>query len=103
MRKLQSVCIALLGLIAPLITAQTASAPKTAKTVTNAQVSSIEVVVGQVKQALAAVQTTLDANDLPPLKEVKLSLQTVATKKGGATLKLWVINIGGTWERDKVT
>jgi len=101
MRKLQSVCIALLGLIAPLITAQTASAPKTAKTVTNAQVSSIEVVVGQVKQALAAVQTTLDANDLPPLKEVKLSLQTVATKKGGATLKLWVINIGGTWERDK--
>jgi len=67
----------------------------------NAQVSSIEAVVSQVKQALAAVQTNLANTGLPPLKQVKLTLQTVATKKGGVTLKLWVINIGGTYEKDK--
>ena len=67
----------------------------------NAQISSIESVVGQVKQAIAQVQSTLAGSGLPPLKQVKLSLQTVATKKGGVTLKLWVINIGGTIEKDK--
>jgi len=68
---------------------------------TSAQVSSIEAVVGQVKQALASVQTTLATSGLPPLKQVKISLQTTAAKKGGVTLKLWVINIGGTYEKDK--
>lgn len=74
---------------------------KTKTAMNTAQVSSIDAVVGQVEQALADVQRSLANSDLPPLKQVKLSLQTVATKKGGVTLKLWVINIGGTWEKDK--
>jgi hypothetical protein len=78
-----------------------AQSPTAAAAAMNAQVSSIESVIGQVKQAIAEVQTTLAGSGLPPLKQVKLSLQTVATKKGGVTLKLWVINFGGTIEKDK--
>ena len=69
--------------------------------VSSAEISSIDAVVSQVKQALADVQTTLANNNLPPLKQVKISLQTTAAKKGGLSLKLWVINIGGTYEKDK--
>lgn len=101
MCKLGCVCVALFGFVAPAVLAQTAQAVGAAAPVTDAQVSSIDAVVGQVKQALAAVQTSLANGGLPPLKQVKLSLQTVTTKKGGVTLKLWVINIGGTWEKDK--
>jgi NTP-dependent ternary system trypsin peptidase co-occuring protein len=75
--------------------------PATQVNTNNGQISSIDAVVGQVKQALAAIQTTLAGSGLPPLKQVKLTLQTVAAKKGGVTLKLWVINIGGTYEKDK--
>jgi Trypsin-co-occurring domain 2 len=70
-------------------------------TISDSQVSSIDAVVSQVKQALASVQTSLATSGMPPLKQVKISLQTTATKKGGVTLKLWVINIGGTYEKDK--
>jgi Trypsin-co-occurring domain 2 len=65
------------------------------------QVSAIDAVVGQVKQALADIQTNLATQGLPPLKQVKLSLQTTATKKGGISVKLWVINFGATYEKDK--
>jgi hypothetical protein len=64
--------------------------------------SSIAAVVDQVKKALADVQTELANNDFPKLKQVELTLQTTATKKTGATIKLWVINIGGTVEKDKM-
>lgn len=65
------------------------------------QTAEITDVVAQVKQALANVQTTLAAKSLPPLKQVKLSLQTAVAKKVGTSLKLWVITIGGTWEKTK--
>jgi hypothetical protein len=58
-------------------------------------------VISQVKTALADVQTELASGALPVLKSVKLTLQTVATTKGGAKIKLWVISFGHTWERDK--
>jgi hypothetical protein len=67
----------------------------------NAQSAEIGDVVMQVKDALANVQTRLSDNDLPPLKEVKLSLQTVVAKKVGSTFKFLIITIGGTWEKDK--
>jgi hypothetical protein len=102
MRSRQAVLLlAFTGLIGPVLSVGRAQAPATAPSPTSAQVSSIDAVVGQVKQALADVQTTLANSKLPPLKEVKLSLQTTATKKGGLTLKLWVINIGTTYEKDK--
>jgi len=68
---------------------------------TSEQSSSIEEVINQVKQALADVQTKLSEKDLPALKQVKLSLQTTVSKKGGLTLKFWIINIGGTYEKDR--
>ena len=64
-----------------------------------AQGVAIEYVISQVQTALADVQTDLANRQFPPLKQVKLSLQTVATKKGGLTLKLWVISLGSTVEK----
>jgi hypothetical protein len=102
MRSRQAVLLlAFFGFIGPALPACRAKAPATAPSLTSAQVSSIDAVIGQVKQALADVQTTLANSNLPPLKQVKLSLQTTATKKGGFVLKLWVINIGTTYEKDK--
>jgi|GEM_PF-1790388 hypothetical protein len=96
-----SLFLAFFCLISPALSTGRAQAPATAPSPTSAQVSSIDAVVLQVKQALADVQTTLANSKLPPLKQVKLSLQTTATKKGGFVLKLWVINIGTTYEKDK--
>ncbi len=91
-------CSLLFCLSASAFKAQQSPSPDTPP---NAQVASIDAVIGQVKQALAGVQTTLSNNNLPPLKQVKLSLQTVATKKVGGSLKLWVISIGSSYEKDK--
>ena len=64
------------------------------------QAVAIEAVIDQVKQALGDVQNDLATADLPALSEVSLTLQTVATKQGGASVKLWVITLGGTVEKD---
>ena len=61
----------------------------------------LQAVVEQIKEALADVQTELAQKSLPPLQSVKLTLQTTASAKGGAKIKLWVISFGHTWERDK--
>lgn len=61
----------------------------------------INTVVNEVQDALANVQTVLAQNQMPPLKEVKLSLQTVASTKAGGTLQFWIISFGDTWEKDK--
>ncbi len=63
-----------------------------------AQAVAIEDVISQVQAALAVVQTNLAARQFPPMRQVKLSLQTVATKKDGLTLKLWVIGLGDSVE-----
>ena len=97
---IRAICLATLLAIAvgsSRCSAQNAASAQSSAT--NEQISSIAAVVGQVKQALAGVQTTLANANLPPLKQVKLALQTVATKKGGASLKLWVITISRTWEK----
>jgi hypothetical protein len=60
----------------------------------------IEAVIDQVKQALADVQNQLSSADLPPLNTVTLTLQTVAAKQDGVSVKLWVISLGGKWEKD---
>lgn len=65
------------------------------------QTVEIDKVLEQVKQALVNIQNEVAAPDLPPLKKVTLSLQTVATKELDATVKLWVITAGGTWEKDQ--
>jgi len=83
----------LLGLESGCVNGQT-TATKPA-----AQAVAIEDVISQVQKALANVQTVLANNHFPPLKQVKLSLQTVATKKDGITLKLWVISFGSTVEK----
>jgi hypothetical protein len=57
--------------------------------------------VNEVQDALANVQTVLAQNQMPPLKEVKLSLQTVASAKVGGSLQFWIISFGDTWEKDK--
>jgi hypothetical protein len=65
----------------------------------NASVT-IQDVVSQGKDALSNVQTKLANKQLPPLKSVKLTLQTVATNKAGATISFWVITIGGSLQKD---
>lgn len=76
--------------------AQTTATPKPSQNVV-----ALNDVISEVKTALADVQTQLANSGLPQLKSVKLTLQTVATIKGGAKIKLWVISFGHTWERDK--
>ena len=65
-----------------------------------AQAVAIETLIDEVKQALGDVQNDLATADLPSLKKVSLTLQTVATKQAGASLKLWVITLGGSVEKD---
>jgi hypothetical protein len=65
-----------------------------------AQAVTIETLIDEVKQALGDVQNDLATADLPSLKKVSLTLQTVATKQAGASLKLWVITLGGSVEKD---
>jgi hypothetical protein len=60
----------------------------------------IQAVVAQVKEALSNVQTKLTNKQLPPLKSVKLTLQTVATGKAGAKISFWVITIGGSIQKE---
>jgi len=60
----------------------------------------IQAVVAQVKEALSNVQTKLTAKQLPPLKSVKLTLQTVATSKAGGKISFWVITIGGSLQKE---
>jgi hypothetical protein len=60
----------------------------------------IQAVVSQVKEALSNVQTKLAKNQLPPLKSVKLTLQTVATSKAGGKISFWVITIGGSLQKE---
>jgi len=60
----------------------------------------IDSVITQVKQALGDVQNQLVTEGLPPLKQVDLSLQTIATNQGGASIKLRVVTLGGTHETD---
>lgn len=61
----------------------------------------IETVIDEVQNVLASVQTKLVDGELPPLKSVKLSLQTTAEKKGEAGLKLWIISAGGSLAQEK--
>lgn len=63
-----------------------------------AQAVAIENVINEVEQALANVQASLAAGELPPLKHVTLGLQTVASNKEGGSLKLWVVGFGSTLE-----
>jgi hypothetical protein len=65
------------------------------------QAVAIEDVIEQVQQALADVQTALAGSHFPALKDVKLTLQTVATRKDNGALKLWVLSLGGTAERSR--
>jgi hypothetical protein len=64
------------------------------------QTVTIQAVVAQVKEALSNVQTKLAQNQLPPLKSVTLTLQTVATGKVGAKISFWVITIGGSLQKE---
>lgn len=99
--------LVLLGMLGPALSLGRAQDTATKSNSTSEQVASseqgasIDAVVVQVKQALADVQTTLANSDLPALKQVKISLQTVAVKKAGFSLKLWVISIGDTVEKNK--
>ena len=91
------VSMALLAfLAAPLIgiAQDKKSAPNPNESVT------IQAVVAQVKEALSNVQTKLTNKQLPPLKSVKLTLQTVATGKAGAKISFWVITIGGSIQKE---
>lgn len=61
--------------------------------------AAIEEVIGQVQAALAKVQTKLAEQNFPPLKDVKLTLQTVVTRKAGGEIKLGVANAQAGWEK----
>lgn len=59
-------------------------------------------VIDQVKMALADVETDLTKANLPPLKEVKLSLKTTLSKTLGAKLTLLVVTIGASVKDEQV-
>ena len=91
-RYLTLLLIPLLGFLGSCETTHGAGEP-------NAEISAV---LDQIKQALADIQTDLASKSLPPLKQVKLSLKTTVSGKAGASFKLLVITVGGTWEKDKV-
>lgn len=75
--------------------------PAVGQSQTDQKAVAIERVISEVKTALADVQTKLANATLPPLKSVTLTLQTVATKKGGLQIKLWVVSIGHEQTKEK--
>jgi hypothetical protein len=58
----------------------------------------IEDVIAQVQRALADTQDLLVVRKFPPLKQVHLILQTVASQKAGGSLKLAVLSAGASVE-----
>jgi hypothetical protein len=75
--------------------------PQAASTVSDQQVVAIQSVLTEVRDALVRVQKTLKGKKYPPLAAITLTLQTVTSKEGGFQFKLWVITIGGKWEKEK--
>ena len=72
--------------------------------VDTSQATTVQAVIDQVKQALSDAQTELakeKLNNLPPLKQVDLALQTVIAEKAGGGFKFWIISVGGTLEKDR--
>jgi Trypsin-co-occurring domain 2 len=65
------------------------------------EVATIDAVVKQVQDALTKVQKDLKGKHLPQLKSVTLTLNTVVQKQVGASIKLWVITLGGKHETDQ--
>jgi hypothetical protein len=65
------------------------------------QVATIDAVMKQIQEALTIVQRDLKGKHLPQLKSVTLTLNTVVQKQAGATLKLWIITLGGKHENDE--
>ena len=66
-----------------------------------AEGAAIQEVVAQVQLALAHVQNQLAQNHLPPLKQVRLTLQTGLTRKENGTVKLLVFGAGADAEQDQ--
>src|SRR5437764_1566523 len=83
--------------------AQTGSAPANApsRPTNDPQLISIQSFVGQIEIALANVQSRLSVGQLPTLKSVTLTLQSVVAKSGAERAKLWIVSSGKTWEREK--
>ena len=96
MTQMTRVALALVLFLSPLVVVgqDKNSSQNSNNTVT------IQAVVSQVKEALSNVQTKLTAKQLPPLKSVKLTLQTVATSKAGGKISFWVITIGGSVQKE---
>lgn len=72
--------------------------------VDTSQATTVQAVIDQVKQALSDAQTELakeKLNNLPPLKQVDLALQTVIAQKGSSGFSFWIISVGGIWEKDR--
>ena len=59
----------------------------------------IKTVIDEIETALAKVATDLDKHNLPPLKQVSLTLQTVVTGKAGGTIKLLIFTFGSTYKK----
>ena len=61
----------------------------------------IEQVLAEVQIGLAKAQTEMADLNMPPLKSVTLTLQTLLTRAGGPKLKLLVFSFGQTWEKEQ--
>jgi len=92
---------AALAAIAVLVLGLSVGCVSTPPPAGEAQTVAIEEVIAQVQQALSGVQNALATRMFPPLKEVRLTLQTVATRKVGGTVKLWVVSAGAVTERTR--
>jgi hypothetical protein len=96
MTQMTRIAIAMVFFLSPLI-----ASGKDKKDAQNSnETVTIQAVVSQVKEALSNVQTKLTNKQLPPLKSVKLTLQTVATSKAGGKISFWVITIGGSLQKE---
>jgi uncharacterized protein YggU (UPF0235/DUF167 family) len=61
----------------------------------------LEELLAQLKKTLLQTQVSLQEGQLPPLKDVQITLQTELKITGGAKVELYVISLGETVSRDR--
>jgi hypothetical protein len=91
----------LLATISPAQTPSSTTNTPQAATSADKDVVAIQVVIGQIRDALVGVQKQLKGKQLPPLASVDLTLKTVVEKDAGGTIKLWILSFGVKREKDQ--
>lgn len=62
---------------------------------------SVAAVVAEVQVALERVQSRLEQKKLPKLQSVTLSLETTLSAKASGGFDVWVLEVGGSYQKDR--